>query len=62
MDGTGGRFAIGDTDRVLTDEDRRRAFGRLIDDGLERAEGSIDLGRAFDSRGSRTTRMTASWW
>jgi RNA polymerase sigma-70 factor (ECF subfamily) len=37
MDGTGGSFAIGDTDRVLTDEDRRRAFGRLIDDGLERS-------------------------
>lgn len=37
MDGTGGSFAIGDTDRVLADEDRRRAFGRLIDDGLERS-------------------------
>lgn len=37
MDGTGGSFAIGDMDRVLTDEDRRRAFGRLIDGGLERS-------------------------
>jgi len=37
MDGTGGSFAIGDTDRVLTDEDRHRAFGRLIDDGLDRS-------------------------
>ncbi len=37
MDGTGGSFAISDTDGVLTADDRRRAFGRLIDDGLDRS-------------------------